>query len=92
MTSKLQVTLPKPLAEQLGVRPGDEFDWEVSARALHIVPRGASSGLAAVDRAARFRASVERQLRLQAERGVVPQKEADRGWTRDELYDLGNAD
>ncbi len=27
MTSKLQVTIPKAVAEQFGIRPGDKIDW-----------------------------------------------------------------
>ena len=38
MTSKLQVTLPKAAAEQLGIQPGDEIDWEVAGEALRVIP------------------------------------------------------
>ena len=41
MTSKLQVTLPKALAERHGIRAGDQIDWQAAGESLRIVPRRA---------------------------------------------------
>ena len=38
VTSKLQVTVPKALAVQLGIRPGDEVDWSMSGDGLRVTP------------------------------------------------------
>lgn len=38
VTSKLQVTLPKVLAEQLGIKPGDEIDWEIAGDVMRVIP------------------------------------------------------
>jgi AbrB family looped-hinge helix DNA binding protein len=38
VTSKLQVTIPKVVAEQFGIRPGDEVDWVPAGEAVRVVP------------------------------------------------------
>ena len=38
VTSKLQVTVPKALAAQLGIRPGDDVDWTINGNSLHVNP------------------------------------------------------
>ena len=30
VTSELQITVPKTLAAELGIRPGDDIEWAVS--------------------------------------------------------------
>ena len=40
VTSKLQFTLPKKLAEQVGISPGDEVDVSLAGEGLRIVPIG----------------------------------------------------
>jgi len=38
VTSKLQVTLPKVLADQLGIKPGDQIDWEIVGDVVRVIP------------------------------------------------------
>ena len=38
VTSKLQVTVPKALAAELEIQPGDEVDWAVSGNGLRVTP------------------------------------------------------
>ncbi|MCE2515802.1 MAG: AbrB/MazE/SpoVT family DNA-binding domain-containing protein [Acidobacteria bacterium] len=38
VTNKLQVTVPKPLAVQLGIRPGDDVDWAIRGHSLQVTP------------------------------------------------------
>ncbi|MGH9316598.1 MAG: AbrB/MazE/SpoVT family DNA-binding domain-containing protein [Thermoanaerobaculia bacterium] len=89
VTSKLQVTVPKTIAEQLQIRPGDEIDWIPAGDAVRVVPRRRRKTVD--DRQARLRSFDEataRQLRRQA--GKPLQKEPrDRGWKREDLYDRG---
>jgi AbrB family looped-hinge helix DNA binding protein len=92
VTSKLQVTLPKALADQFDIRPGDEIDWEPAGDAIRVVPAGVVP--ADVDREQRLRvfdAATRRQAERQA--GARPRRKAggDRGWTREELYRRGGA-
>jgi AbrB family looped-hinge helix DNA binding protein len=88
VTSKLQVTLPKALAKQYGIRPGDDILWVASGDAIRVVPaRASESKVSLSDRLKLFEQSVERRRRrYKRARGPEPK---DRGWTREELYDRG---
>jgi AbrB family looped-hinge helix DNA binding protein len=86
VTSKLQVTLPKALAEQFHIRPGDEIEWRAAGNAIRIEPVGRREPLSRTDRVKLFDEATARQRRRQA--GQLPQKEPkDRGWKRENLYD-----
>jgi AbrB family looped-hinge helix DNA binding protein len=90
VTSKLQVTIPKAIAERYGIRPGGEIEWLPAGEAIRVVPQASSP---AADRARRlelFDRATARQLARQAAKGVGDPP-ADRGWTREELYDRDRA-
>jgi AbrB family looped-hinge helix DNA binding protein len=91
VTSKLQVTLPKAIARQYGIRPGDDIEWVPAGEAIHVVTP--SRRRAAFDLATRLRlfdAATERQRLRQTGRKrrtvAVP-----RGWRREDLYGRGRA-
>jgi bifunctional DNA-binding transcriptional regulator/antitoxin component of YhaV-PrlF toxin-antitoxin module len=86
VTSKLQVTLPKVLADRYGIRPGDEIEWKAAGDAIRVeIPRFGQV-MTVAERLALFDAATERQKRRQA--GWRRKwKKADRGWTREDLYD-----
>lgn len=95
VTSKLQLTLPKRLAEQYGIAPGDDIEFQAAGDCIRLVPPGR--------RIPHTRLSVEERLRLfdedtvrQLERekgmklpGARPKK---RDWKRDDLYSRGKPD
>ena len=87
VTSKLQLTLPKVLAERYHIDPGDEVEWEGAGDAIRIVPvRGRRSS----DPSARlklFDQATSRQTKRQSEAALEAAE--DRGWTREELYERG---
>ena len=91
ITSKLQVTLPKKLAEQYQLRPGDEIRFEAAGDVIRVVPPVAGMPTAMLDvneRLALFEAATIRQRNRQARanrRGQVHR----RGWTREDLYQRG---
>ncbi len=91
VTSKLQVTVPKAIAEQYGIRPGDQIEWVPAGDAIRVLPAGRrASTLDVAARARLFDAATERQRRREAERR--PSRTAQgRGWRRQELYDRGRA-
>jgi len=93
VTSKLQVTLPKALATQYRIRPGDDILWVASGDAIRVVP--ARNELKAKDSAAArlklFDQATERQRQRQRYRKRRPKAASHRGWTREELYDRGRA-
>jgi bifunctional DNA-binding transcriptional regulator/antitoxin component of YhaV-PrlF toxin-antitoxin module len=90
VTSKLQVTLPKALADRYRIRPGDEIQWEPAGDVIRVLVPGAAP--AAADREQRLR-NFEAALRRQAEREARAPRprivDGDRGWTREDLYDRG---
>jgi AbrB family looped-hinge helix DNA binding protein len=88
VTSKLQVTLPKALAERFGIHPGDEVEWEAEGDAIRLVipTRVASSDRE--DRLERFDQAMQRQRQREAQRSSLPPAK-NRGWKREDLYDRG---
>lgn len=90
VTSKLQVTIPKALAAEYGIEPGDDIEWSASGDAIRLSRTGRSREL---DVKARLQLFDEATLRQKArERGEKQARvPADRGWTREELYDRGRS-
>ncbi len=89
VTSKLQVTVPKALADRFGIAPGDEIEWEAAGDAIRVVPaRGRSSGSVAA-RLKLFDQATARQQDRGRGRPIGPGRE--RGWSREELYDRGGS-
>ena len=82
MTSKLQVTLPKALAQKYGIEPGSEIEFEPAGSVILIRPRQDALRLTVEQRLALFDAATERIEKRKRQRRVK-----DRGWTREELYD-----
>ena len=90
VTSKLQLTLPKALAVQYGIQPGDDVRFEGAGEVIRMVPDGADSVPAGLDVETRLRlfdAATARQEARQAQRGA--RGHSSRGWTREELYERG---
>lgn len=94
VTSKLQLTLPKAIADQYKIRPGDDLDWLPAGDAIRVVKRDAAE-LAEP-------ATIEERLHLfdqatarqrQRDAGARKKRPAasskNRGWTREELYRRG---
>jgi len=91
VTSKLQVTIPKSLAERSGIQPGDEIDWSATNDGLRIVPSHSRTRLTIEQKLELFDRSMERQKRRQRSRGIPPVTSAGRGWTREDLYRRGRS-
>jgi AbrB family looped-hinge helix DNA binding protein len=89
VTSKLQVTVPKALADRFGIVPGDEIDWEPAGDAMRVALRRKRTRVDAKTRLRLFDQATKRQQERQAAHPPAPA--SDRGWTRDELYDRGRA-
>ena len=91
VTSKLQVTLPKVLAEQYGIEPGDEIGWEAAGDVIRVIPGGSRAPKLApiADRLRWFDAAEKRQRAR--ERGARRKAARNRGWKREDLYRRGRA-
>ena len=89
VTSKLQVTIPKAIAEPFGIKPGDEVEWVAAGGTIQLLPCRPDGGrLNAEERLRLFRAATERQRQRNAQ-WIGESNPADRGWTREELYQRG---
>jgi AbrB family looped-hinge helix DNA binding protein len=85
VTKKLQVSIPKSLADRYGIRAGDDLQWEPAGDNLRVrLAATPEHRFDLGDRVRLFDDATERQLRRQAMRSL--QVERDRGWTREELY------
>jgi AbrB family looped-hinge helix DNA binding protein len=86
VTSKLQVTVPKAIADRFGIRPGDDIEWRAEGNAIRVLLR--AEGNESLDRETRLRSFDEATARQRArDRSGRRQRSTDRGWTREELYD-----
>ena len=88
VTGKFQITLPKALVDQFGIRVGDELELRPVGRSIHIDSRSARDvtrrrhdGLVHFDQATK-----RQQVRQRA--GSLPPARS-RGWTREDLYVRG---
>lgn len=86
VTSKLQITIPKRVADALGIEPGDELDLEPAGSMIRMVPADGSRGLLPVEERLRiFDESTARQearlakLRDEMATARVVEKEAAAG-------------
>ena len=92
VTSKLQVTVPKALADRYGITPGDDIRFEEAGEVIRVVPADAGTQPGRFDVETRLRlfdAATHRQREREAER---PARHSDkRDWTREELYQRGRS-
>ena len=95
VSSKLQVTVPKAIAERYGIRPGDDIRFEEAGETIRVVPPNARTQKKGLDTETRLRMFDEAMARQDAREAMKPVSPAtERGWTREELYTRGspNAD
>ena len=96
VTSKLQLTVPKAIADHYGIKPGDELEWVPAGESIRVelVRRKARSGheltteerLALFDDNTRWLDELQaEQLKESAAKGTRTTRET-RGWTREDLY------
>ena len=88
ITSKLQVTVPKALAERYGITPGDDIRFEEAGEIMRVVPANTASPAAGLDVEERLRLFDAATARQRAREAARPARHAaTRGWTREELYE-----
>jgi AbrB family looped-hinge helix DNA binding protein len=88
VTSKLQVTIPKSLAEECGIRPGDDIDWSVAGDGLRVSPVVTRArAISRDERLDLFDAATRRQMKRQ--RGRKVSRGTSREWKREDLYTRG---
>ena len=87
---RYQVTVPKVIAEQYNIRPGDDIDWVAAGDVIRVIPPRQTGG--ARDREAQLRLfdqATERHRRRRVARKA--ERIRDRGWNREDLYRRGRS-
>ena len=90
ITSKYQVTVPKKIADEYNIRPGDDIEWQPAGESIRVVLRAHQPSLD--DRETRLRLfdeSTER-VRKRALARAARQPRA-RGWKREDVYVRGRS-
>jgi len=96
VTSKLQVTIPKAVAEAHGIKPGSEIQFESAGDSIRVTTvreKGVKYETSPFDLAFRLRLfdeATERQKAREAAQLERIGSNTDRGWTREELYQRGD--
>jgi AbrB family looped-hinge helix DNA binding protein len=91
VTSKLQVTIPKAIAEQYRIEPGDEIEFQPAGGVIRVVPPNGRRvrRLTIEERLRVFDAAMERQRQWEETLELPAEPPADRGWRREDLYTRG---
>ena len=90
VTGKLQITLPRAVAERFGIHPGDEVEIVPREDVLCIVPSLGALSQRVQDRLRLFDQATRRQRDREAHEDKRSPA-ADRGWSREDLYDRGRS-
>jgi AbrB family looped-hinge helix DNA binding protein len=87
ITSKYQLTIPKAVAQTVGLKPGDEIDCEPAGDIIRVRPKAPARAAArpTTEQLAVFDLASERQRHRK--RSVTASSAGERGWTRDQLYE-----
>lgn len=92
VTSKYQVTVPKPIAEHYRIRPGDEIEWIPAGDSIRVIPGCAPKP--SDDPAERVRWFDQATERHRGRSGRFDRRKQalqSRGWTREDLYGRGRS-
>ena len=94
VTSKLQVTIPKAIAGEYGIEPGDEIEFQAAGDVIRVLPPRRRHGvrLSLDERLRLFDRSTARQEEHQKGMQLRAETPAERGWRREDLYARGEPD
>lgn len=94
VTSKLQITVPKRLAEQYGLVPGDEVEFLAAGDSIRLVPARsrARQQLSPGERLRLFDDATKRQRQREKTMALSPEGKTGRDWDRADLYTRGKPD
>jgi AbrB family looped-hinge helix DNA binding protein len=92
VTSKLQVTIPKRIADQYGIAPGDDIEFVPAGDSVRLVPAGrrmSKPRLSVEERLRLFDEATARQRLREKEMKIPDTPPAERDWRREDLYTRG---
>jgi len=90
VTSKYQVTVPRKIADEYHIRPGDNIDWVPAGEAIRVIPPGKQTAPQGREWRLRwFDQATERHRKRRLERAAAQPRS--RGWRREDLYGRGRS-
>ena len=91
VTSKLQVTIPKHIADEYGIAPGDEIEFVPAGDSIRVIlPRQRPRSLLSLEERLRlFDESTARQREREKHMVLPKEPPAERDWKREDLYTRG---
>jgi AbrB family looped-hinge helix DNA binding protein len=91
VTSKLQVTIPKRIADEYGISPGDDVEFVPAGDSIRLIPRRCrASGLLSLEERLRlFHEATARQQQREKRMKIPAEPPAERDWRREDLYTRG---
>lgn len=93
VTSKLQVTIPKTIADQYGIKPGDEIEFQPAGETIRIVTQKGrrADRLSVEERLRLFDEATARQRQREKDMKLPAEPPAERDWKREDLYERGKS-
>ena len=88
VTSKYQVTLPKAIAQEFNIRPGDTIDWQPAGDVIRVIPQQKVRTVEDVESKLRYFDQATERIRKQSAK-QRKKRVKDRGWRREDLYTRG---
>jgi AbrB family looped-hinge helix DNA binding protein len=94
VTSKLQVTIPKRIADEYGIAPGDDVEFVPAGDSIRLVPAGGrkSDLLSLEERLRLFDEDTARQREREKGMKLPAEPPKERDWKREDLYTRGKPD
>ena len=91
VTSKLQVTIPKHIADEYGIAPGDEIDFVPAGDSIRVIlPRQRPRSMLSLEERLRlFDESTARQQEREKHMVLPAKPSVERDWKREDLYTRG---
>ena len=91
VTSKLQVTIPKHIADEYGIAPGDEIDFVPAGDSIRVIlPRQRPRSMLSLEERLRLFDESRARQREREKHMVLPKDPpAERDWRREDLYTRG---
>jgi AbrB family looped-hinge helix DNA binding protein len=92
VTSKLQVTIPKHIADQYGIAPGDDIEFVPAGDSIRVVTarqRVSVPRLSVAERLRLFDEATARQRLREKEMKIPATPPVERDWRREDLYTRG---
>lgn len=89
VTSKYQVTVPRRIADEYKIKPGDEIDWISAGESIRVIPTRKDVEGDQSSRLRLFDQATERHRKRPSIRNTG--RPASRGWKREDLYTRGRS-